>query len=229
MTQRKLTTIIGATITLVAVFLPGFGLELTESEAGELTTALATVIGIVLTVLGPSIKPPKGGATAVLALVVGFLTFGAVLTPMTGCQTVKDNPEVSKAVFRIALRAATHAVVQKNPDLQPYLAGMGAVFAVPEDALEPDRVKGLVDTSINDLEGLTASDRALLASITDEALALYSDIYAANLDRLTQNDYRDILEAIGQAIAAGAVPAVAGSVASPSFVMDTPAGLVQIE
>lgn len=226
MTQKKITTIVGALIALVGLLLPQFGLEMTETQAGEMTTALATIVGLVMTIIGPSVKPPKGSGTALLLSLCCFVSLGGLLGSMVGCQAIKDNPEVSKAVFRIGLRAATYAVVQNNPELQPYLAGIGAVFVSPEDMVSPDNVRGLVNGAIDDLEGLTETDRVLILSITDEALTLYGDIYKANVGKLTENEYREILEAMGQAIIGGAIPSVD---AGEGFFMDTPGGLVQIE
>lgn len=228
MTKSKITTIVGAIVAVAGLVVPKFGFEITDSDAGQLTSAIVTLVGILMTIFGPSVKPPKGSGNALLVALCGLVLAGGMLGPLTGCQALQDNPTVTKAVFRIGLRAATYAVVRNNPDLQPYLAGIGGVFATPEAALAPEQVRDLIDGSLDDLEGISEQDRLLIESVTDEAVAIYADIYEANVGKLSDLEYRSILEAMGQAIIAGAVPSVDGP-AGGVFVMDTPGGFVQIE
>jgi len=142
----------------------------------------------------------------------------------TGCQSV--NP-TAKAVFRLGLRAAVYAVVSNNPQMKPYVSTLGAVFAAPEEATSPARVEARVLAALDNVGGLDATQRAMIAPLVTEALTFYAEVYEANLNNLADSDYRAILVQIGETMEA----AVAFSVDGPAdvFVLQTPAGIVQIE
>lgn len=145
-------------------------------------------------------------------------------TTFAGCETASPT---AKAVFRLGLRAAVYAVVSNNPEIKPYVSTMGAVFAAPGGTVSPEKVQARVNVALDEMDGLDATQRALLAPLVTEALTFYADVYEANLNNLEQSDYLRILTQIGETMQAAVEFSVDGP--ADAFVMDTPRGVVQIE
>lgn len=195
-------------LSLVRTILKTVGASLVTN--GYMTDgSLELIIGIILAVAGvvwshyaPEKKPESGGTSLPLVPVLATILALGSTTMFTGCQTIRDNPEIAKTVLRVGLRAATYAVTQKNPELSPYLSGVSdLLFNIPF-AASPEQVNAkiseLVDSKVSE-----PLYRDSLKDVTQLAVSFYSDVYARYKDQLSDAQLQAVLKAMGEAISQG--------------------------
>lgn len=124
----------------------------------------------------------------------------------TGCETVKDvweNP-LGRAVIRTSLYLASSSAAEHNPELRPYLVGIGNVMSTITEPVLP----GAFDDMLNEYIDRNIRDPEMQRLIRDEVVVAASEAYSSIVGKwagqLTDAQIIDVVRAMGERIEAGA-------------------------
>lgn len=158
----------------------------------------------------------------IIALSLGL---GLVVSSLSGCAFLQNNPEIVKTVLQLGLRVATYALVNEKPGIEPHIRVVASVLKDPQEALSPEQLSiklhNAIDSNVDD-----SIYNQALKDLAGDIIAFYADVYNRHKDELSATVFMDLIQAFGTSMESGLSPKTP---ASRGFYIETPTTRIEVE
>jgi hypothetical protein len=122
-----------------------------------------------------------------------------------GCSFLQNNPEVVKTVLQLGLRIATYTLVAEKPGIEPHVKLVADVLSDPVGEISPEslgkRLGDVIESNVED-----TIYKQSLNDISTTVLDFYSDVYEKHKGELSEKQFVQIMEAMGESMRSGLGP-----------------------